>query len=292
VPDQGWTSSAAVAWYRWGRRSYDPHLRRFLQSDPSKQGSLPDYTYANDDSLDVSDVQGTAGTPAQCGTQAADDDPTQHAACNVRAITARQDQATQSALLQYGLAIIPFVGEVDLGAEGVLGTTEAIGASSEAALGVDAVRGLNAVRSVAAADRSTSFLSEADLLLPKLGPAPLSHPEEYDAIMQELDAAGVDVQFRPGQLAYSAAEGGPGRLILDPDASIGALRHAFQHFLDIRDEGYLGFSFYRRNPQELYRIEFRGYMQEIRLARQLGDFDTGRAILGQLRSRRADIFGE
>jgi len=181
---------------------------------------------------------------------------------------------------------------------GVLALLPVVGwAGRGIGLAADVARGLSAVSDVAetvatGAARTSRFLSQADLLLPRLGPAYLSHPEEYDAIMQDLETSGVDVQFREGQLAYSAEVGGPGRMILDRDASIGALRHEYRHFLDVRAAGYPGYTYYRGNVLEFWRLEFNAYMEEIRIARQLREFDIGRGILQQMRARRAEIFGE
>jgi len=75
TPGQGWNAQAALAWYWLDARPYDPRLRRFLQPDPSTQGSLPDYAYANNDPLDVSDPHGLDGSAAQCGQQSYTNDP-------------------------------------------------------------------------------------------------------------------------------------------------------------------------------------------------------------------------
>ncbi len=66
-PDQGW-NMGALPWYALGPRSYDPVLERFLQPDPATRGSLPDYAYANNDPLDVTDPTGRAGVPTGCAS--------------------------------------------------------------------------------------------------------------------------------------------------------------------------------------------------------------------------------
>lgn len=60
--------------------------------------------------------------------------------------------------------------------------------------------------------------SGGDRLLNTMGPARLSHPEEYGTIMQDLANKGGDVRFTEGQFAYgpSASRGTPGNLVLDP----------------------------------------------------------------------------
>jgi hypothetical protein len=72
------------------------------------------------------------------------------------------------------------------------------------------------------------------LLQPRLSSARLSQPKEYAQIINELKAAGVEIDYPAASPTYSPAKGGPGKMVLDPDASIAALRHEHQHFLDIQ----------------------------------------------------------
>jgi hypothetical protein len=81
-------------------------------------------------------------------------------------------------------------------------------------------------------------------------------------------------------------------MILTEDASIGALRHEFRHFLDMRNAGFPSFGRYMANPDEFWQIEFNGYVQEVNIARSIGRFDIGRAIVEQMRVRRAQILGK
>ena len=138
----------------------------------------------------------------------------------------------------------------------------------------------------------TRLNTYGDALRPSLGPAHLSHADEYAAIMRHVDELGVPVTTRRGTLAYepSLTPGSPGRLILDPDASIGALRHEYRHVLDDFDLGHPGFRVMGDSDQ-FWRLEFRGYMEEINAARAIRDYDAGRAILQEMRQRRLDILG-
>jgi hypothetical protein len=110
--------------------------------------------------------------------------------------------------------------------------------------------------------------------------------------MHMLEEKGVQLDPRPGHMAYSPNTGGPGKLILDPEASIGALRHEVQHFLDVEAGGYKSLSHYFANPAERWTLEFRAYTQETKIARQIRDFDIGRAIVKQMREVRAKILGD
>jgi hypothetical protein len=59
--------------------------------------------------------------------------------------------------------------------------------------------------------------------------------------MAKAKDMGVSVVSRPGTMAFEPAFGQPGRLLLYPDASIGALRHEFQHVVDDAALGIPGF---------------------------------------------------
>lgn len=136
------------------------------------------------------------------------------------------------------------------------------------------------------------FRADADLLLERLGSAPGSHPAEYARIMADMNVSGVEIILRPGTLAYSPATGGPGRMILDPEISIAALRHEYQHFLDHRQAGYPGFRRYYEDPAEFARLEVRGYLCEIQTARETGHTDLIPAIIRQMRFRVRELLGE
>jgi hypothetical protein len=79
---------------------------------------------------------------------------------------------------------------------------------------------------------------------------------------------------------------------LDPDASIGALRHEFKHFTDFRDAGFPGIGRYMAVPNEFAGMEVRAYMEEINLARELGQNDVAADIVAQMKKRFAEILGK
>jgi hypothetical protein len=141
-------------------------------------------------------------------------------------------------------------------------------------------------------DKSKTFRSDADPLHDTYGPAQKSHPEEFNNTIRELEDAGVEVDFRPGNLGYSPAKNNPGRFIFDPEASVGALRHEMRHFKDIRDAGYPGIGPYLENPSLFWKMEYRGYMEEVNFARQNRDFSNARKILDIMRTRKKELLGE
>ncbi|MBY0216066.1 WXG100 family type VII secretion target [Paenibacillus illinoisensis] len=129
-----------------------------------------------------------------------------------------------------------------------------------------------------------------DALRENLGSAVKSHPDEYSSILRHAEELGVKVDYRSGTLAYEPSFSSPGRLILDPEASIGAVRHEYRHMLDDFDLGHPGMRVIA-DSDLFWRLEYRGYMEEIKLAREIRDFDAGRFILQEMRARRQEILG-
>ena len=92
-----------------------------------------------------------------------------------------------------------------------------------------------------AALRVNAFRSGVDLLRARLGPARISHPDEYARIIKHLEEEGVEIVWgTEGRLPYDAVKGSPGRILLREDLSIGALRHEYRHFLDTEAAGFPG----------------------------------------------------
>lgn len=110
--------------------------------------------------------------------------------------------------------------------------------------------------------------------------------------MADLKSSGVEVVIRPNTLAYSPAFGRAGRMILDRDTSVAALRHEYQHFLDHREAGFPGLRRYYEDPAEFIRLEVRGYLREIQTARETGHTDLIPAIVHQMRSRVRELLGD
>ena len=129
-----------------------------------------------------------------------------------------------------------------------------------------------------------------DALRKVLGRGIDSHPEEWKSLLSRVKEMGVEYVERPGTLAYEPAFGKPGRLLLDPDASIGALRHEFRHALDDAALGHPGFRI-MADSEAFWKLEFRGYMEEIKLAREVKAWDAAREIVKEMRARRKEIMG-
>ncbi|WP_431882388.1 WXG100 family type VII secretion target [Micromonospora gifhornensis] len=148
--------------------------------------------------------------------------------------------------------------------------------------------------SAAAPTRQTHlYHSDADPLR-KWGAAQETHPQQWEAAIEEARTLGVEITFRRGGLAYgpSPSPGQPGHLILDPDASYGALLHEMQHLREDQAAGWVGMRGWFEDPVVRYENEVRAYQQEIRYAESLGDRESVDRLNQLIREEYAKIFGE
>lgn len=129
--------------------------------------------------------------------------------------------------------------------------------------------------------------------LRKHGSARATHPDGWDAAMREAEEAGVEVVLRDGVMAYGPglSPGRPGQMLLDPDASYGALLHEMQHLRDDRAAGWAGMSGWMSDPRVRYENEVRAYQAEIDYARSIGDQQAVDRLHELLRQEYDDIFG-
>jgi hypothetical protein len=144
-------------------------------------------------------------------------------------------------------------------------------------------------------DADPSVLRHADAdPLRVFGTASETHPAEFRAAMTRLDAAGVEVDIRPDTMSYSpsAIAGQPGRLILDPGASYGAVLHEMSHFADDEAVGFPGLRYWLEDPAVTVAGESRAYRAEIDYANSINE--TGIASqLEELKAQRiSELLGE
>jgi len=164
---------------------------------------------------------------------------------------------------------------------------EALAAAPEAAQGLAGAGSRAAVK---------GFHSAGDPLADVLGPAHTSHSEEYEATLKAIEKQGGEVVFRGGQNGYTPglSPGKAGQVILDPDSSIGAVRHEYQHFLDDEAAGRPGYNSYfdeNSSPMARWKFEIRAYKIELKLAKQLGLKGARRRLIGNARAEKRAIFG-
>jgi LysM domain len=156
---------------------------------------------------------------------------------------------------------------------------------SRGALAFDLMAGAGAgvaVRSLGLAGvNGVTMNSGGDRLIGTMGPARINNVAEYNAIVKDLKANGVDISYREGQFAYGPAPSGgrPGNIVFDPDASLSAVKHEYGHFLDDAALGFPGQRYYYENPSMRLATERSQYLNEIRTARELGDTTARRQLI-------------
>lgn len=126
------------------------------------------------------------------------------------------------------------------------------------------------------------------------GPASETHPAELQAAMTRLDTAGAEVDLRPGAMSYSpsAAAGQPGRLILDPEASYGALLHEMSHFADDEAADFPGLRYWLEDPALTAAGESRAYQAEIDYANSIGEHGIADQLEELKTQRISQLLGE
>ena len=82
----------------------------------------------------------------------------------------------------------------------------------------------------------------------------------------------------------------PGQLLIDPDASLSALKHEYQHFLDAKAEGFptMGEQMFKNRKKRIIK-ELRAYMVERKEAYRLGLKDISNPLFENYRAEREDI---
>ena len=136
-----------------------------------------------------------------------------------------------------------------------------------------------------------AFRSDADPIRKKLGKATESHPQEVEAIKKHCEELGVVIVERNGTMAYSPglSAGKQGTLIIDPDASISAWRHEYQHVIDDYNAGWSGFRIFE-DQDATWEREKRAYELELQLAEELRDQDVYNIVKALMEERKIEIY--
>lgn len=146
---------------------------------------------------------------------------------------------------------------------------------------------------MSAAQRAATLNTKDDPIRDHLGAGIVSHPQEVKKILESWDAKGVEYSYRSGVMAYTPglSAGEKGRVVIDPDASIGAWRHENRHVLDDEANGWPGFRYYNTKAK-MIRYEHRGYAEEIAIAGEIGSKDLMKKIRRLRRARDEQIHGQ
>lgn len=109
------------------------------------------------------------------------------------------------------------------------------------------------------------------------------------------DTSSHQVEYREGNMAYAPGmtEGSPGQLVIDPNASLSALKHEYRHFLDAQAEGFPSFGKQMfEDPKARVIKELRAYMVEIKEADRLGLKEISEQLFENYRKERAWIVNQ
>ena len=137
--------------------------------------------------------------------------------------------------------------------------------------------------------------NNADPMRNVLGSGRVSNPEEWTSIIQNLEKSGVEITYREGSMAYAPGltDGSPGQLVIDPDASLSALKHEYQHFLDAQAENFPSFGKQMfEEPKTRVIKELRAYMVEIKEADMLGLKEVSEQLFENYRQEREWIINQ
>ncbi|MFG0217134.1 hypothetical protein ACFU8X_29180 [Brevibacillus porteri] len=117
----------------------------------------------------------------------------------------------------------------------------------------------------------TNFDNPADPFRDVLGAGSKSHPEEWNKLIKDLEENGVEVVYREGGLGYGPLrKGEAGQVLLDPNASMSALRHEYSHFLEAKANGFPSAAESYQNWEGRIADELKAYTIEIKEAKRLG----------------------
>jgi len=142
------------------------------------------------------------------------------------------------------------------------------------------------------ATNSLKFNSKADPLLDSMGPAQLSHPQEYRAIMGDLEANNVAIKYGDGSIAFSPNTSGGllgNEILLPNEFSISALRHEYGHFLDHKALGSPRYIEYFQKPELIIQTERRQYLNEINTAKSINDQGARRTLIENYLNEKSTI---
>ncbi|ALP38961.1 hypothetical protein ASL14_04905 [Paenibacillus sp. IHB B 3084] len=129
--------------------------------------------------------------------------------------------------------------------------------------------------------------NDADPFRDIYGPGRLSHPEEWNNIIKNTQEAGVEVRILDRDIMAYAPKGSgkPGQLNIYEDASISALRHEYQHFLDDKAKGFPSLDVTYEFKSRII-MELRAYMVEIKEAERIGNKELAEHLWNNYRDER------
>lgn len=137
------------------------------------------------------------------------------------------------------------------------------------------------------------FHCYGDYLRDVMGSAKDNNPEELQEIITQVESMGGEVHLIPNHTSMTTdiRKGAPGIIKVDENASIGAIRHEYRHFLDDMANGNSGLRYYLEDNDKFFEYEKRGYEEELAIARKYGYNDIEKKILKEIERRKKEIYG-
>jgi hypothetical protein len=140
-------------------------------------------------------------------------------------------------------------------------------------------------------ERTIAISPENDILVPRkfntkddpmreaTGSGIESNPEEIQEIINDLEASGVEIQYRSDEMAYAPglSAGKPGQFKVTLEASYSAWMHEYKHFIDDRSDGFTGMRVFQDTGKCKQR-EIDAYNIEIGLAKKAGRPDIAERL--------------
>lgn len=137
------------------------------------------------------------------------------------------------------------------------------------------------------------FHCYGDYLRDVLGSAKDNNPEELQEIIFQVVSMGGEFHLLSNSetMVTNIQKGKPAIIKADENASIGAIRHEYRHFLDDMANGNPGLAYYLKDKDKFFEYEKRGYEEELAIARKYGYNEIEKKILKEIELRKKEIYG-
>ncbi|MBD5134348.1 MAG: RHS repeat-associated core domain-containing protein [Lachnospiraceae bacterium] len=134
------------------------------------------------------------------------------------------------------------------------------------------------------------FDNPADPFRDVFGRGSESNPKEWNKLIKELKENGVEVKYRVGVMGYGPLRRGePGQIIIDPNASMSALKHEHSHFVEAKLNGFPSAAEAYQNWEARIADELKAYNIEIEEAKRLGLDNVAEQLRVNFEKEKQDI---
>ena len=137
------------------------------------------------------------------------------------------------------------------------------------------------------------FHCYGDYLRDVLGSAKDNNPEELQEIITQVESMGGEFHLLSNSetMVTNIQKNKPAIIKVDENASIGAIRHEYRHFLDDMANGNPGLAYYLEDNDKFFEYEKRGYEEELAIARKYSYNEIEKKILKEIELRKKEIYG-